>query len=121
NYDGTRYNHGQNFSATTRIFVHSNIYDQFVERLADKAKQVKVGPGMDPETEMGPVVSAKQHNTVLEYIEKGKEEGARLVAGGGKADETGYIVQPTVLADVEDEMIIAREEIFGPIMVIFVF
>lgn len=120
-FDGTMYNHGQNCSATTRIFVHRNIYDQFIERLADKAKQVKVGPGMDPETEMGPVVSAKQHNTVLEYIEKGKEEGARLVAGGGKADETGYFVQPTVFADVEDDMTIAREEIFGPVMSIFVF
>lgn len=120
-FDGTMYNHGQNCSATTRIFVHRNIYDQFVERLADKAKQVKVGPGMDPETEMGPVVSAKQHNTVLEYIEKGKEEGASLVAGGGKAGEKGYFIQPTVFADVEDDMTIAREEIFGPVMSIFVF
>jgi len=120
-FDGTMYNHGQNCSACTRVFVHRNIYDQFVERLADKAKQVKVGRGMDPDIEMGPVVSAKQHNTVLGYIEKGKEEGARLVAGGGKAGDQGYFVQPTVFADVEDDMTIAREEIFGPVMSIFVF
>lgn len=120
-FDGTMYNHGQNCSACTRVFVHRNLYDQFVERLAEKANAVKVGPGMDPATEMGPVVSAKQHQTVLGYIEKGKEEGARLVAGGGKANETGYFVQPTVFADVEDNMTIAREEIFGPVMSIFVF
>lgn len=120
-FDGTMYNMGQNCSATTRIFVHRSLYDQFVERLAEKAKALKIGPGMDPESDIGPVVSQKQMNTVLGFIEKGKEEGARLVAGGGRAGNTGYFVEPTIFADVEDDMTIAREEIFGPVMAIFVF
>lgn len=120
-FDGTMYNHGQNCSACTRVFVHRSLYDHFVEKLAKKAKALKVGPGLDPETEMGPVVSAKQQQTVLNYIKKGKDEGARLVAGGEKVGQTGYFVQPTIFADVEDHMTIAREEIFGPVMSIFVF
>lgn len=120
-FDGTMYNHGQNCSACTRIFVQRNLYNEFVDKLAKKAKTVKVGPGMDPATEMGPVVSKKQQDTVLGYIEKGKEEGARLVAGGNNTKDQGYFVQPTVFADVEDHMTIAREEIFGPVMSIFPF
>lgn len=120
-FAGTMYNHGQNCSACTRAYIHRSLYDQFVEALAAKAKALKVGPGMDPSTEMGPLVSAKQQKTVLEYIQKGKEEGARLVAGGEKAYEKGFFVQPTVFADVEDDMTIAREEIFGPVLSLFVF
>jgi aldehyde dehydrogenase (NAD+) len=120
-FNGTMYNHGQNCSACTRVFVQRNIYDHVVEALAERANSLKVGPGMDPETEMGPLVSAKQQKTVLKFIEQGKKEGARLVAGGEKAFEKGYFVQPTIFADVEDHMVIAREEIFGPVMSIFVF
>lgn len=120
-FNGTMYNHGQNCSACTRVFVQRNIYDRVVEALAERANSLKVGPGMDPETEMGPLVSAKQQKTVLKFIEQGKKEGARLVAGGEKAFEKGYFVQPTIFADVEDHMVIAREEIFGPVMSIFVF
>src|SRR5690625_187251 len=120
-FDGTMYNHGQNCSACTRVFVHRKHYDRVVKELADRAKALKVGPGMDPETEMGPLVSAKQQKTVLDYSEQGKAEGARLVAGGTKPCEKGYFVEPTVFADVEDDMTIAREEIFGPVMAIFVF
>ncbi|WP_066259338.1 aldehyde dehydrogenase family protein [Neobacillus drentensis] len=120
-FNGTMYNHGQNCSACTRVFVQRSIYDRVVEALAVRANSLIVGPGMDPETEMGPLVSAKQQQTVLNYIEQGKKEGARLVAGGEKAFEKGYFVQPTIFADVEDHMVIAREEIFGPVMSIFVF
>lgn len=120
-FAGTMYNHGQNCSACTRVFVHRKHYDRVVEALAERANTLKLGPGMDPTTEMGPLVSAKQQKTVLEYIEKGIAEGARLVAGGERAFDTGYFVQPTVFADVEDDMIIAREEIFGPVMAVFVF
>lgn len=120
-FAGTMYNHGQNCSACTRAYIHRSLYDQFVEALADKAKALKVGPGMDPSTEMGPLVSAKQQKTVLDYIQKGKDEGARLVAGGDKAHDKGFFVQPTVFADVEDDMTIAREEIFGPVLSLFVF
>ncbi len=115
------YNHGQNCSACTRVFVHRNLYDRVVEELAKKADALKVGPGLDPETDMGPLVSEKQLNTVLGYIEKGKEEGARLVAGGEREGDKGYFVRPTIFADVEDDMTIAREEIFGPVMAVFPF
>lgn len=120
-FNGTMYNHGQNCSACTRVFVHRSHYDRVINALAERANALKVGPGMDPRTEMGPLVSAKQQKTVLEYIEKGKAEGARLAAGGDKAFDTGYFVQPTIFADVEDDMTIAREEIFGPVMAVFVF
>ncbi|MBP2258083.1 aldehyde dehydrogenase family protein [Virgibacillus alimentarius] len=120
-FNGTMYNHGQNCSACTRVFVHRKHYDRVVEELAERAKAMKLGPGMNPETEMGPLVSAKQQQTVLDYIDKGKEEGARLVAGGKKAFDKGYFVEPTIFADVEDDMTIAREEIFGPVMSVFVF
>ncbi|WP_213422710.1 aldehyde dehydrogenase family protein [Bhargavaea massiliensis] len=120
-FNGTMYNHGQNCSACTRVYVHRSLYDQVVDELAERADALKVGPGLDPETEMGPLVSAKQQKTVLEYIEKGKEEGARLVSGGTKAGEKGYFVRPTIFADVEDNMTIAREEIFGPVMAVFPF
>lgn len=120
-FDGTMYNHGQNCSACTRVFVHRKHYDQVIEAFAKRANAMKLGPGMDPETDMGPLISAKQQETVLDYIEKGKAEGARLVAGGEKAFDKGYFVQPTIFADVEDNMTIAREEIFGPVMAVFVF
>ena len=120
-FNGTMYNHGQNCSACTRVFVHRTHYDRVVNELVERANALKLGPGMDSETEMGPLVSAKQQQTVLDFIEKGKAEGARLVAGGSKAFDKGYYVQPTIFADVEDDMTIAREEIFGPVLSIFVF
>ncbi|WP_342513594.1 aldehyde dehydrogenase family protein [Sporosarcina sp. FSL K6-1522] len=120
-FNGTMYNHGQNCSATTRIFVQRSIYNEVVEGIVKRVNDVKVGPGMDAATDMGPLVSKKQQETVLGYIASGKKEGARLVAGGDKAYDKGFFVQPTVFADVEDHMTIAREEIFGPVMSIFVF
>ncbi|MGK7376348.1 aldehyde dehydrogenase family protein [Planococcus sp. 1R117A] len=120
-FNGTMYNHGQNCSACTRVFVHRKHYERVTEALAERANALKVGPGLDPDTEMGPLVSAKQQKAVLDYIEKGKAEGARLIAGGGKVEGRGYFVQPTIFADVEDDMVIAREEIFGPVMSLFVF
>lgn len=119
--NGTMYNHGQNCSACTRIYVHRKHYDRVVDELAERANALRLGPGMDEETDMGPLVSAKQQQTVLDYIQKGIEEGARLVAGGARTFDRGYFVQPTVFADVEDHMTIAREEIFGPVMSILVF
>ncbi|GAB3797575.1 aldehyde dehydrogenase family protein [Virgibacillus kimchii] len=120
-FNGTMYNHGQNCSATTRVFVHRTHYDKVVEEITKRVNEIKLGAGMDPQTDMGPLVSARQQKRVLDYIEQGKREGARLVAGGERGLEKGYFVQPTVFADVEDDMVIAREEIFGPVMSIFVF
>ncbi|MGY0692208.1 aldehyde dehydrogenase family protein [Virgibacillus sp. FSP13] len=120
-FDGIMYNHGQNCSAGSRVFVHRKHYERVVEELAKRAEAVKLGNGLDPETDMGPLVSKEQYDRVLHYIEKGKEEGARLVAGGEKAFNKGYFVKPTVFADVEDDMTIAREEIFGPVVTVFPF
>ncbi|WP_193062466.1 aldehyde dehydrogenase family protein [Oceanobacillus oncorhynchi] len=120
-FDGTMYNHGQNCSATTRIFVHRSLYDEVLDKLKKKAEETVVGPGLDSATDMGPLVSEKQMNTVLGYIEKGKEEGARLITGGKRTGDQGYFVEPTIFADVQDHMTIAREEIFGPVMSVFVF
>lgn len=118
---GTMYNHGQNCSATTRIFVHRSLYDEVVERLVEKANALTVGDGLQAATDMGPLVSEKQMNTVLGYIEKGKAEGARLVAGGQRKFDKGYFVEPTIFADCTDEMTIVKEEIFGPVMAILPF
>lgn len=120
-FDGTMYNHGQNCSATTRIFVHRSLYDKVLEALKEKAENIVIGSGLDESTDMGPLVSEKQMNTVLGYIEKGKEEGAKLLTGGARKGDKGYFVEPTIFADVEDDMTIAREEIFGPVMSVFVF
>lgn len=118
---GTMYNHGQNCSATTRIFVHRSLYDEVVERLVEKANALTVGDGLQAATDMGPLVSEKQMNTVLGYIEKGKAEGARLVVGGQRKFDKGYFVEPTIFADCTDEMTIVKEEIFGPVMAILPF
>ncbi|MGO1922696.1 MAG: aldehyde dehydrogenase family protein [Jeotgalicoccus sp.] len=120
-FDGTMYNSGQNCSATTRIYVQRKIYEDVLSSLKEKAEKAVVGPGLDEGTEYGPLVSEKQLNTVLGYIEKGKEEGARLLAGGSRKGDKGYFVEPTIFADVKDDMTIAREEIFGPVMSVLVF
>lgn len=120
-FDGIMYNHGQNCSAGSRVFVHRKHYDRVVDELAKRANEVKLGNGLNPETDMGPLVSKKQFDRVYSYIEKGIAEGARLVAGGEKPFEKGYFITPTVFADVEDDMIIAKEEIFGPVVTVLPF
>ena len=112
-------NSGQVCSAGSRLFVHSSLHDGVVERLAELAKGAKVGPGLDEETELGPVVSAEQHERVLGYIDSGTSDGAQLVTGGGVPDGSngGYFVEPTLFTGVSDEMRVAREEIFGPVLV----
>jgi len=113
-------NSGQICSAGTRLFVESKIYDEFVHRVAEYGKQLKVGNGLDPNTQVGPLVSQQQYDRVSDYLAIGQKEGARAVVGGGKLTEgalsKGYFVQPTVFANVEDSMRIAQEEIFGPVI-----
>jgi aldehyde dehydrogenase (NAD+) len=113
-------NSGQICSAGTRLFVESKIYDEFVGRVADYGKSLKVGNGLDPNTKVGPLVSQQQYDRVGDYLSIGQKEGARALAGGGKLTEgalaKGYFVQPTVFANVEDSMRIAQEEIFGPVI-----
>jgi aldehyde dehydrogenase (NAD+) len=115
------FNQGQSCCAGSRTFVEEKIYDEFVERSAARAKKRRVGDPFSPRTEQGPLIDATQCGKVLSYIESGKSEGARLVAGGNRRDEPGYFIDPTVFADVEDTMTIAREEIFGPVMSIIKF
>ena len=113
------YNTGQACNAGSRLFVQKDQFDSVVSALADAAGQAKVGPGLEKGTQLGPVVSAEQHERVRDYIEKGKSEGAELVAGGdGSADESGgFFVEPTLFTATDDSLSIAREEIFGPVLV----
>jgi len=112
---GLFFNMGQCCCAGSRTFVHESIYDQFVEKSAEFAKKRTVCNGFQLESEQGPVIDGEQHGKILELIESGKKEGARLVAGGAKTGDKGFFIQPTVFADVTDNMRIAKEEIFGPV------
>jgi aldehyde dehydrogenase (NAD+) len=113
-------NSGQICSAGTRLFVEQRLYDEFVERVANFGNGLRVGNGLDPETQIGPLVSEQQLDRVAGYLSLGRREGARAVAGGERLTEgplaNGYFVPPTVFADVRDDMRIAREEIFGPVL-----
>ncbi|MGB7755000.1 MAG: aldehyde dehydrogenase family protein [Salinisphaera sp.] len=110
------FNHGQCCAAGSRLFVHEKIYDQVVEGVADYARNIKLGPGLDPETQMGPLVSRTQLERVTGYLEAGKKQGATAAAGGERGEGEGYFVKPTVLVDVSDEMSVYQEEIFGPVV-----
>jgi acyl-CoA reductase-like NAD-dependent aldehyde dehydrogenase len=118
-YEGIYFNSGQACNAGSRLFVHSDHFDAVVEGLTLRAREARLGPGMDPETELGPLVSEEQLGRVMGYIDAGREAGAEIVAGGGQPSDAngGYFVEPTLFAGVSDEMSIAREEIFGPVLV----
>jgi acyl-CoA reductase-like NAD-dependent aldehyde dehydrogenase len=123
-FQGIYFNTGQACNAGSRLFVHSDQFDDVVAGLAAAAGEAKVGASLDPEAQLGPLVSAEQHERVLDYIEQGKAAGAEVVAGGngaagngGSAGSGGYFVEPTLFTGVSDEMSIAREEIFGPVLV----
>ena len=118
---GNFYSSGQVCSNGTRVFVHKDIKDAFLNRLSERLAAAVIGDPQDPETSFGPMVSARQMEIVQGYIAKGEAEGARLVCGGERLDREGFFVAPTVFADVTDDMIIAREEIFGPVMAVLDF
>jgi aldehyde dehydrogenase (NAD+) len=118
---GLFFNHGQCCCAGSRVFVEEKIYDKFVERSGERAKRRTVGDPFDPRTEQGPQVDETQFEKVMGYIDSGRIEGAKLVCGGERVGDRGYFIQPTVFADVEDDMRIAQEEIFGPVMSIIPF
>jgi aldehyde dehydrogenase (NAD+) len=115
------FNQGQCCCAGSRVFVEEKVYDQFVERSTERAKRRKVGNPLDKATEQGPQVDDAQFEKVLGYVESGKREGAKLMCGGERVGDRGYFVAPTVFADVQDNMKIAQEEIFGPVMSILKF
>ena len=108
---------GQKCSACSRAIIHTSIYDQFLEKLAAKTRNIKIGPSDDPGNYMGPVISAAARMTILQYIETGKREG-RLVAGGDPPPEGGYFIPPTIIADVEPGARVFQEEIFGPVLAV---
>ncbi len=118
-YMGIYFNTGQACNAGSRLFVHSDRFDEVVSGLAEAAGNAKLGPGLDPETEFGPVVSEEQFDRVRGYIDAGREAGAEIVVGGGPdgGNGDGYFIEPTLFTGVGDEMTIAREEIFGPVLV----
>src|SRR6266852_6166959 len=110
------FNHGQCCCAGSRLYVERAAFDQVVEGVAEHARNIKVGPGMEPDTQMGPLVSEEQLQRVCNYLEIGFGEGARAAAGGSKLDGKGYFVQPTVLVDTKENMKVVQEEIFGPVV-----
>ena len=115
---GIFFNQGQVCSAGSRLFVQEKVYDHTLDELLKTVNETRIGPGIDPVTQMGPLVSRTQMDRVLGYIAQGNKEGARLIAGGGRPEgfDAGYFVKPTVFADVDGDMRIAREEIFGPVV-----
>jgi len=122
-HGGVMVNMGQCCCAATRTYVQAKIYDEFVKRSVELAKKRKcqVGDPFDCKNCHGPQIDKEQYTKILNYIETGKKEGAKLVAGGQKLGDKGYFIEPTVFADVTDKMTIAREEIFGPVQCIFKF
>jgi phenylacetaldehyde dehydrogenase len=111
------FNAGQVCAAGSRLYVHNKIYDEVVDGVAAAAAKIRLGPGLDPDTEMGPLVSKEQQDRVLSYIESGQREGASVVTGGEAPSHSGYYVRPTVLATTRNDIKVVQEEIFGPVVV----
>ncbi|MFF4991484.1 aldehyde dehydrogenase family protein [Streptosporangium saharense] len=111
------FNHGQCCIAGSRLFVHRSRFDEVVEGVAEIARGIRLGPGLDADTQMGPLVSDEQLRRVTGFLESGRQEGARTVTGGERHGDQGYFVQPTVITDVRPDMRLVREEIFGPVVV----
>ena len=116
-YQAIYYNTGQACNAGSRLFVHADQYDQVMAGLVEAAGKARLGPGLDPGTQIGPLISAEQEERVRGYIEKGKSEGAELVTGGDGPGGEGFFVEPTLFSATRDDLTIAREEIFGPVLV----
>jgi aldehyde dehydrogenase (NAD+) len=118
---GIFFNAGQVCSAGSRVLVERTVYDEVVERLVARARAIRVGDPADPKTTMGPVISANQLKTVLNYIDIGKREGASVASGGSRLGAEGYFVEPTIFSNVAHEMRISQEEIFGPVLSVIPF
>jgi phenylacetaldehyde dehydrogenase len=111
------FNSGQVCTAGSRLFAHRSVFDKVVEGVSTAASSMRLGPGLDPQTQMGPLVSREQQERVLGYIDSGRKEGAAVVVGGEAPSHPGYFVKPTVLVNVKPDMKVVREEIFGPVLV----
>ena len=112
---------GQCCTAGSRLFVEKKIHEEFVERLAEKAKARKIGDPLDPATEQGPQVSQEQMDKILGYVDLGQKQGAKLLTGGERVGDKGFFVEPTIFDDVKDDMAIAKDEIFGPVVSVLPF
>ncbi|HYK88123.1 MAG TPA: aldehyde dehydrogenase family protein [Acidobacteriota bacterium] len=110
------FNHGQCCCAGSRLYVEKEVFDKVVDGVAEKAQKIRLGPGMEPRTEMGPLVSEEQLNRVCGYLDSGLAEGAKAVVGGHKHGDRGYFVEPTVLVNTKPNMKVVQEEIFGPVV-----
>jgi phenylacetaldehyde dehydrogenase len=110
------FNQGQTCCAGSRLYVEKGIFDEVVEGVSAKAKKINIGPGWEESSDMGPLVSEEQLNRVCGYLEAGRSEGAKAVAGGKRHGDKGYFVEPTVLVDTNENMKVVREEIFGPVV-----
>nr|XP_040022147.1 aldehyde dehydrogenase family 1 member A3 isoform X1 [Gasterosteus aculeatus aculeatus] len=118
---GAFYNQGQCCTAASRVFVEESIYEEFVHRSVENVKKIVIGDPMDPQTSHGPQISQQHFDKIMDLIESGKEEGARLEYGGAAVGENRLFIQPTIFSGVKDQMRIAKEEIFGPVQCIFSF
>lgn len=118
---GALYNQGQCCTAASRVFVEESIYEEFVRRSIENAKKILIGDPLDPKTSHGPQIDRQQFDKIMDLIESGKQEGARLEYGGAALGEKGLFIQPTIFSGVKDHMRIAKEEIFGPVQCIFSF
>ncbi|MGO8919899.1 MAG: aldehyde dehydrogenase family protein [Stellaceae bacterium] len=118
---GIFFNQGQTCCAGSRLFAHKQVFDQVVDGICAVAQSIKLGPGLDPNTQMGPLVSEEQFARVTGYIESGKSEGAKIATGGTKSGDGGYFVTPTVITNTKPSMKVVREEIFGPVLVVEAF
>src|SRR6266536_3542371 len=115
------YSAGQSCEARSRVLVEQSLYDEFVSSFADYAKQIRVGDPLDPETQMGSLISTAHRERVHSFVERGRKEGAEVVAGGEFGDGKGAFYRPTVLANVDNAMEVAQEEIFGPVVTMIPF
>jgi phenylacetaldehyde dehydrogenase len=110
------FNHGQCCCAGSRLYVEKKVFDQVVDGVAKRAEKIRLKPGFEPDSDMGPLVSEEQMNRVCGYLESGLKEGAKAVTGGARHGDRGYFVKPTVLVDTTENMKVVREEIFGPVV-----
>jgi phenylacetaldehyde dehydrogenase len=110
------FNQGQCCCAGSRLYVENKVFDKFVDAVSTRAKNIKVGPGLDPSTQMGPLTSQEQLDRVTRYLEIGQKEGARAATGGNRIGDKGYFVEPTVLVDTSPKSTVVQEEIFGPVL-----
>jgi len=111
------FNHGQCCCAGSRLYIENDVFDKVVDGIAESAKKIRVGSGLEPKTQMGPLVSEEQLKRVCSYLESGLSQGAKAIAGGQKKGDKGYFVEPTVLVDTTEDMKVVQEEIFGPVVV----